>query len=115
MGWGPAIPDANRLWDFREALIAARALEKSFEMLDRTISAAGYLPMGGQSIDATPVAAPEQRNTDGEKATIKAREIPEEWKDKPARLHQKDRDARWTVKFAKAKSEEDKEPKRLES
>jgi hypothetical protein len=66
--------------------------------------------MGGQIIDATLVAAPKQRNTDGEKAAIKAGEIPEEWQDKPARLRQKDRDARWTVKFAKAKPKEDKDP-----
>ena len=31
----------------------------------------GYLAMGGQIIDATIVAAPRQRNTDGEKARIK--------------------------------------------
>lgn len=110
LGPGDTVPDANTLWDFREALIAARALEKAFEMLDRTISAAGYLPMGGQIIDATLVAAPKQRNTECEKAAIKAGEIPEEWQDKPARLRQKDRDARWTVKFAKAKPKEDKTP-----
>jgi transposase len=90
LGPGDTVPDANTLWDFREALIAARVLEKAFEMLDRTISAAGYLPMGGQIIDATLVAAPKQRNTDGEKAAIKAGEVPEEWKDKPARLRQKE-------------------------
>ena len=76
LGPGDTVPDANTLWDFREALIAAKALEKAFEMLDRTISAAGYLPMGGQIIDATLVAAPKQPNTDGEKAAIKAGEIP---------------------------------------
>jgi IS5 family transposase len=59
--------------------------------------------MGGQIIDTTLVAAPKQPNTDGEKAAIKAGEIPEEWKDQPSRLCQKDRDARWTVKFARAK------------
>ncbi len=76
-----------RYGTFREALIAAKALEKAFEMLDQTISAAGYLPMGGQIIDATLVAAPKQRNTDGEKAAVKAGEIPEEWKDQPASLY----------------------------
>ena len=69
-------------------------------MLDRTVSGAGYLPMGGQIIDAIVVAAPKQRNADGEKSVIKAGEVPPAWKDKPARLRQKDRDARWTVKFA---------------
>src|SRR5690606_36762717 len=58
----------------------------------------------------TLVAAPKQRNTEAEKAAIKAGEVPEEWKNKPARLRQKDRDARWTVKFSKAKPKEDGEP-----
>jgi len=93
-----------------EALIAARALDKAFERLDRAISAAGYLPMGGQIVDATLVAAPKQHNSDGEKAAIKAGEIPAAWKEKPAKLAQKDRDARWTVKFAKAKPKEDGSP-----
>jgi transposase, IS5 family len=33
--------------------------------------------------------------------------IPDEWKEKPAKLRHKDRDARWTVKFTKAKPRED--------
>ena len=33
--------------------------------------------------------------------------MPEHWKSNPATLRQKDRDARWTVKFAKAKPKED--------
>ena len=63
--------------------------------------------MGGQIIDATLVAVPKQRNTESEKAAIKAGNIPDDWKDKPAKLRQKDRDARWTVKFSKAKPSED--------
>ncbi len=50
---------------------------------------------------------PKQRNTDDEKADIKAGKIPDSWKDKPAKLRQKDRDARWTVKFSKAKVDEE--------
>mgnify|MGYP000055943623 CR=1 FL=1 len=107
LGPGDAVPDANTLWDFREALIAGKALDRLFERLDQAIQAAGYLPMGGQIIDATLVAAPKQRNTEAEKAAIKAGEVPEDWKDKPARLRQKDRDARWTVKFSKARPKED--------
>ena len=63
--------------------------------------------MGGQIIDASIVAAPKQRNTDGEKAEIKAGRIPEAWKNRPAKLAQKDRDARWTVKWSKAKPSDD--------
>ena len=67
--------------------------------------------MGGQIVDATIVAAPKQRNTEGEKADIKAGRIPEEWREKPAKLRQKDRDARWMVKFSKAKPAEEGKPK----
>ncbi len=54
-------------------------------------------------VDATIVAAPKQRNNDGEKATIKEGRVPDEWKENPAKLRQKDRDARWTVKYSRAK------------
>ena len=107
LGPGDPVPDANTLWDFREALIAAKALEDLFAQLDRAITEAGYLPMAGQIIDATLVAAPRQRNSDGEKAEIKAGRIPRSWKERPAKLRQKDRDARWTVKFSKAKVGDD--------
>ena len=72
---------------------------------------AGFLAMSGQIIDASIVAAPKQRNTDGEKRDIKEGRIPEDWADKPAKLRQKDRDARWTVKYSKAKPAEDGSPR----
>ena len=110
LGPGDTVPDANTLWDFREALIAAEALDRLFERIDRAITEAGYLPMGDQIIDATLVAVPKQCNTDGEKAAIKASGVPEAWKDKPAKLRPIDRDARWTVKLSKAKQKDDAEP-----
>ncbi len=63
--------------------------------------------MGGQIVDASIIAAPKQRNTDAEKRDIKEGRIPAGWADKPAKLAQKDRDARWTVKWSKAKPAED--------
>ena len=102
------VPDANTLWDFREALIRAGALDKLFARLDEAIKAAGYLPMSGQIVDASLVAAPRQRNTDEEKAAIKAgRTAREIWPDKPAKAAQKDTDARWTLKTSKGKVEAD--------
>lgn len=68
LGSGDAVPDANTLWDFREALISSGAMERLFIRLDKDITAAGYLPMAGQIVDATPVSAPRQRNTNEEKA-----------------------------------------------
>ncbi len=50
--------------------------------------------MGGQIVDATIVAAPKQRNTEAERAAIKAGQVPAGWAEKPAKLRQKDRDAR---------------------
>ena len=98
LGPGDAVPDANTLWDFREALIAAGALEALFARLDRAITAAGYLPMSGQIVDATLVAAPRQRLTVGGKAAIKeGRTAHEIWTEKPAKARQKDTDARCDV------------------
>jgi len=111
LGPGDAVPDANTLWDFREALIAAGALEALFARLDRAITEAGYLPMAGQIVDATLIAAPRQRNTDAEKAAIKeGKRADEIWPEKPAKARQKDTDARWTVKFSKARPAADGKP-----
>jgi IS5 family transposase len=66
--------------------------------------------MGGQIVDATIVAAPKQRSTEAERAAIKAGGMAEGWAEKPAKLRQKDRDARWTVKFSKARPREDGAP-----
>ena len=108
LGPGDRVPDANTLWGFREALIRADALDRLFTRLDRAITEAGDLPMSGQIVDATLVAAPRQRNTDAEKAAIKAGQPAEEiWLDKPAKARQKDVDARWTMKTAKAKPADD--------
>jgi transposase, IS5 family len=71
-----------------------------FERFDATLRQSGYLAMSGQIIDASLIAAPRQRNTNEGR-------VPHDWKDKPAKLRQKDRDARWTVKFTKAKPRED--------
>ena len=103
LGLGDKVPDAKTVWLFREQLGSARAIENLFARFDKHLEKAGYLAMGGQIVDATIVAAPRQRNNDGEKADIKAGKVPEEWEAKPAKLRQKDRDARWTVKFSKAK------------
>ena len=107
------VPDANTLWDFREALIKAGALDRLFERLERAIKDAGYLPMSGQIVDASLVAAPRQRNMDEEKAAIKAgKKAREIWPDKPAKAAQKDTDARWTLKTSKGKVEADGKIKR---
>lgn len=106
LGLADAVPDANTIWTFREALKTAGAIDRLFRGFDERLRASGFLAMSGQIIDATIVAAPKQRNTVEEKKAIKEGRVPEAWKDKPAKLAQKDRDARWTVKYTKAKPRE---------
>ena len=103
LGLGDPVPDANTLWTFREALTKAGAIERLFTLFDRELRAQGYLAMSGQLVDASIVAAPKQRNTKAEKQAIREGRVPEDWQDQPAKLRQKDRDARWTVKTTKAK------------
>ena len=67
-----SVPDANSIWNFREALTRASiegkpAIEVLFKRFDAALTKAGFLAMGGQIIDATIVAAPKQRNTEAEK------------------------------------------------
>src|SRR3954447_12225337 len=116
LGLGDRVPDANTIWTFREALTRAQvggkpAIQVLFAAYEAALTRAGFLAMGGQIIDATIVAAPKQRNTDGEKADLKAGRIPRNWADKPPKLRQKDRDARWTVKYSKAKPSDDGSPR----
>jgi IS5 family transposase len=107
LGLADAVPDANTIWTFREALKKAGAIDGLFRRFDEALRVSGFLAMSGQIVDATIVAAPKQRTTIEEKKAIKEGRIPEAWKDKPAKLAQKDRDARWTIKYTKAKPRED--------
>ena len=116
LGLADPVPDANTIWTFREALTRAMlgdkpAIEVLFRASEAALTRAGFLAMGGQIIDAAIVAAPKQRNSEGEKAEIRAGRIPADWNNKPAKLRQKDRDARWTVKFSRAKPSDDGSPR----
>ena len=85
LGLADPVPDANTIWTFREALTRAQidakpAIQVLFRAYEAALTRAGFLAMGGQIVDATIVAAPKQRNTDAEKAEIKAGRVPEDWK-----------------------------------
>lgn len=54
------------------------------------------------------VAAPRERNTDFEKAQIKAGQTAADiWPDKPAKAKPKDVDGRWAVKYSREKTRTD--------
>ena len=101
------VPDARTVWLYREKLTKVGAVKTLFDRFDAMLRAKGYIAMSGQIVDASLIAAPKQRNTDEEKTAIRQGRIPEDWKNNPAKLRQKDRDARWTVKFSKAKERPD--------
>jgi IS5 family transposase len=110
LGHEVAAPDAKTIWLYRELLVEAGALDKLFDLFDRRLSEKGYLAMGGQIVDATVVEAPRQHNSDEEKREIKEGRVPEAWTDEPAKLAQKDMDARWTLKRGKKKEAKDGKP-----
>jgi transposase, IS5 family len=102
LGIEDSIPDATTLWLFREKLAKAGLIEKLFDRFDQHLAAQGYIARGGQIIDATIVPVPKQRNSRDENETVKAGGTPAEWKKKPAKLRQKDCDARWTKKHGRS-------------
>jgi IS5 family transposase len=100
LGLHQAVPDATTIWLYREQLKQAGAIEGLFQRFDKALAAKGLLAMGGQIIDATLIAAPRQKLTIEEKATIREGGTPEGWS--RAKRAQKDRDARWTLKRGRA-------------
>ena len=102
LGLEDAVPDAKTLWLYREALAKAGAVEELFDLFDGFLKDKGYLAMGGQIIDATIVSAPKQHNSREDNETIKEGKMPEDWKSKPAKNRQKDKDARWTKKHERS-------------
>src|SRR3954465_6137269 len=102
LGIEDRIPDATTLWLFREKLAKAGLIEKLFERFDHHLAAEGYMARGGQMVDATIVPVPKQRNGRDENEAVKAGQTPADWEKKPAKLRQKDRDARWTKKHGKS-------------
>jgi len=101
------VPDARTIWLFREHLTKAKAVDALFVRFDGHLKERGYLAMGGQMIDASIIEAPRQRNTDAGKDDLKEGRIPTEWAAKPAKLRQKDRDGRWTLKRGRRRKRPD--------
>jgi IS5 family transposase len=94
------VPDANTLWDFKEALAKKGTDKELFELFRKQMEETGVITRKGSIVDASFVDAPRQRNSREENKTIKEGGIPEEW-EKPENIHklaQKDTDALWTKK-----------------
>jgi IS5 family transposase len=82
---GAATPDENTIRHFRNKLTDSGTLTDIIGLLNALLRAKGFLPMSGQIVDASLVPAPSPRNTDGEKAAIRAGKTAREiWPDRHA-------------------------------
>lgn len=92
------IPDSKTVWNFREQLIVGGAIEELFDLFITELEKLGLIINQGKIVDASFIEVPKQRNSRDDNQQVKAGETPESFKEKPARLSQKDLDARWTKK-----------------
>ena len=97
---GGAMPGENTIRHFRNRMTETGTLKRVMKAFDWQLHKKGCIPMPGRIVDATPVPAPGQRNTDGGKAAIEEGKTADEiWPDEPNKAAQKDTDARWTLKI----------------
>lgn len=81
-------------------MIETGTLKRVMKAFNWQLQKKGYIPMAGQIVDGSLVPAPKQRNTEEEKAAVKAcKSAKEIWPDNPNKAAQKDTDARRTVKI----------------
>lgn len=92
------IPDAKTIWLFREKIKDAGLERALFDRFGKLLAEKGLLAKQGSVIDATFVEVPKQRNSKEENQQVKNGETPEAWQKNPAKLAQKDTDARWAKK-----------------
>jgi IS5 family transposase len=92
------VHDYSTLWRFREQLTANGAARKLFDLFTAKLEGQGVITKTGTIVDASFVQVPRQRNSREENEIIKSGGVPEEWKNQPRKLAQKDCDARWTKK-----------------
>lgn len=98
LGLDDKVPDAKTIWLFKDTLTKAGIMDQLFSQFNRMLEERGIITHKGTIVDATFVDAPRQRNSRDENEKIKNGEIPEEWKQNPHKMAQKDVDARWTKK-----------------
>jgi len=91
------VPDAKTIWKFKNELSKADMVKKLFNKLDRQLQQDRIIIKQGKMIDASIVQAPIQRNTREENQQLKQGNTPDEWKNNPNKLRQKDTDAKWVT------------------
>ncbi len=69
--------DSKTPWLFREQLAQHDLVEKLFDAFDQQLWYSGFIPKGGQIIDASLVNVPKNRNKRDENKAIKEGKTPE--------------------------------------
>jgi transposase, IS5 family len=92
------VPDSKTVWAFRERLVDLGLVQLLFDLFIQELEKLGLILNEGKIVDASFIEVPKQRNTREENKQIKAGEVPVAFTDNPAKLAQKDVDARWTKK-----------------
>lgn len=94
------MPYTDIICDYRSWPTTIVTLEALMQAFEQQLCEARHLPMGAQVVDATLLRAPKQRNTEDEKAAIKAgKPVKQMLRGRLIRAHQKNVDGRWTVKI----------------
>jgi len=96
-----SVPDAKTIWNFKNELSKGNLVQELFNLLDKTLEKKRVILHKGKMVDASIVEVPIQRNSREENSQLKEGNIPDDWKDKPAKLSQKDVDAKWTTQKGK--------------
>ena len=97
---GDTIPDQKTIWHFKEQLKKRKLSKQLFELFTAQLIDNGVIAREGSIVDASFVNVPRQRNTKDENQLIKEGDIPQNFENNPAKLAQKDTDARWMTKNA---------------
>jgi transposase, IS5 family len=95
------VPDAKTIWHYREQLKKHDIIHEIFSLFNDKLQNAALILKDGAIIDASIVQVPKQRNTREENKQVREGIIPEDWKNRPNKLEQKDLDADWTKKNGK--------------
>lgn len=92
------VPDSRTIWSYENQLSEKDAAKALFNAFNEQLQSDGLLVKEGTMVDATFVEVPKQRNSKEENEMIKEGKTPDQWKEQPHKLRQKDTDARWTKK-----------------
>jgi IS5 family transposase len=92
------VPDSKTVWSFREQITDLSLEKELFDLFLQELERLHLVVNEGKIIDASFIEVPRQRNTREQNKEIKQGRVPEEFKENPHKLSQKDTDARWTKK-----------------